>query len=81
MTPISSNNLTVNITAKSNIPQDIVESKLLFFDLKRFNENKKIFVCLVNCCKKTDHTQFQLTYTCKNFCFNDKILRYLNFKI
>ena len=30
MTPISSNNLSVNITAKSNIPQDIVGGKLLF---------------------------------------------------
>lgn len=30
VTPISSNNLSVNITAKSNIPQDIVGGKLLF---------------------------------------------------
>ncbi|WP_298502701.1 Ig-like domain repeat protein [uncultured Methanobrevibacter sp.] len=30
VTPVTTNNKTVNITAKSNIPQDILEGKLLF---------------------------------------------------
>ena len=30
VTPVTANNKTVNITAKSNIPQDIIEGKLLF---------------------------------------------------
>ena len=30
VTPVTTNNRTVNITAKSNIPQDIMEGKLLF---------------------------------------------------
>ena len=30
VTPVTTNNMTVNITAKSNIPQDIMEGKLLF---------------------------------------------------
>ncbi len=30
VTPVTTNNKTVNITAKSNIPQDIIEGKLLF---------------------------------------------------
>ena len=30
VTPVTSNNLTVNITARSNIPNDIIEGKLVF---------------------------------------------------